>query len=72
MKSINNHPNLILLFHNKMESTKCTLHQHPLKEIQDLEELVHLLEKIRIKEEIEEVIGNKTNSRVVERMEVKE
>ena len=55
-----------------MESTKCTLQQHPHKEIQDQEELVLPLEKIRIKEEIGEVIGNKINSRVVEPMEEKE
>jgi glucose-6-phosphate isomerase len=55
-----------------MESMKCTQYQHQLKEILDQGELVHLLEKIKIKEEIEEEIDNKINSQVVEQMEGKE
>ncbi len=51
---------------------KCTQFQHLLKEILDQVELVLHLGKIKIKEEIEEEIGNKINSLVVELMEEKE
>lgn len=51
---------------------KCTQFQHLLKEIPDQVELVLHLEKIKIKEEIEEEIDNKINSQAVELMEEKE
>ena len=58
--------------HHKMEQMKCTQFQHLHKEIQDQEELVLHLEKIKIREGIEEETDNKTNNLVVEQMEEKE
>lgn len=51
---------------------KCTRCQHLLKEIQDQVELVPHLVKIKIREEIEEVIDNKISNLAVEQMEEKE
>ncbi len=51
---------------------KCTLYQHLLKEIQDQEELVLLLEKIKIREGIEEETDNKISNLAVGRMGEKE
>ena len=55
-----------------MEQMKCTRCQHLLKEIQDQVELVPHLVKIKIREEIEEVIDNKISNLAVEQMEEKE
>lgn len=55
-----------------MEQMKCTRCQHLLKEIQDQEELVPHLVKIKIREEIEEVIDNKISNLAVGQMEEKE
>lgn len=51
---------------------KCTLYQHLLKEIQDQEELVLLLEKIKIREGIEEETDNKISNLAVGQMGEKE
>ena len=55
-----------------MEQMKCTRYQHLHKEIQDQEELVPHLVKIKIREEIEEGIDNKISNLAVEQMEEKE
>jgi len=55
-----------------MEQMKCTRCQHLHKEIQDQEELVPHLVKIKIREEIEEGIVNKISNLAVEQMEEKE
>jgi hypothetical protein len=72
MKSISSNHNSIMLSHPKMEQMKCTRCQHLLKEIQDQEELVPHLVKIKIREEIEEAIDNKISNLAVEQMEEKE
>ena len=55
-----------------MEQMKCTRCQHLHKEIQDREELVLHLVKIKIREEIEEGIDNKISNLAVEQMGEKE
>lgn len=72
MKSTSSNHNLIMLSYPKMEQMKCTRCQHLHKEIQDREELVLHLVKIKIREEIEEGIDNKISNLAVEQMGEKE